>query len=73
MAEPTIKHPGIRDFQSAIMDKNVTASIQQDRCVSCGGPATEFTDELSKREFSISGLCQSCQDAVFTMDEEDLL
>ena len=25
----------------------------------------EFEDELSKKEFKISGLCQSCQDEVF--------
>lgn len=24
-----------------------------------------FRDELSRREYEISGLCQSCQDAVF--------
>ena len=31
----------------------------------CGGDATEFKDEISKREFRISGLCQTCQDAAF--------
>jgi hypothetical protein len=25
----------------------------------------EFRDELSKKEFGISGLCQTCQDEVF--------
>ena len=35
------------------------------RCVSCKDTATIFKDELSKREFGISGLCQSCQDKVF--------
>lgn len=29
----------------------------------------EFIDELSKKEFKISGLCQACQDSVFK-DEE---
>jgi hypothetical protein len=24
-----------------------------------------FTDELSKREYKISGLCQECQDIIF--------
>ena len=28
-----------------------------------------FKDELSKKEFGISGLCQSCQDKVFKEDD----
>ena len=39
------------------------------RCVSppagCGGPATQFEDEASRREYTISGLCQKCQNEVF--------
>lgn len=27
--------------------------------------ADEFRDELSRKEFKISGLCQSCQDEIF--------
>lgn len=38
--------------------------------IGCGGPATEFRDELSKREYSISGLCQKCQDKFFGKDED---
>lgn len=40
-------------------------SIEHDICVCCGQPAVEFKDELSKKEFSISGMCQNCQDSVF--------
>ena len=39
--------------------------IDADLCTSCGGPATDFKDELSKREFTISGFCQKCQDDIF--------
>ena len=39
--------------------------IGKDVCVSCGGDATDFKDNLSKREFQISGLCQKCQDSIF--------
>lgn len=35
------------------------------KCVACNGPASRFRDELSKREFQLSGLCQRCQDKVF--------
>jgi hypothetical protein len=37
-------------------------------CVCCKKPAGEFRDELSAREFRISGLCQVCQDAFFEME-----
>lgn len=45
------------------------SDIAAARCTSkpfgCGTPITEFRDELSEKEFAISGLCQTCQDRVF--------
>lgn len=46
-------------------------SITQDICSWCGKPATEFTDTLSKKEYTISGFCQSCQDGEFLPEEEE--
>lgn len=37
-------------------------------CVVCGGPAAEFDDMLSRREYGISGMCQKCQDGTFSDD-----
>ena len=40
----------------------------QGKCPFCGkeiNPETDFRDDLSRREFKISGLCQECQDEVF--------
>ena len=34
-------------------------------CPQCGAASLELRDDLSLREFRISGLCQSCQDAIF--------
>ena len=36
-------------------------------CPSCGRKihTKDFRDALSKREYKISGLCQTCQDTVF--------
>ena len=46
-----------------------TSALQSSICVrppiGCGGPATEFKDDLSREEYAISGLCQACQDSVF--------
>jgi hypothetical protein len=49
------------------------ASIAAGNCVKppfgCDQPVREFTDDLSRREYAISGLCQSCQDTVFGGEE----
>ena len=34
-------------------------------CVTCGGEIGEFRNEVSQREFKISGMCQKCQDSTF--------
>jgi hypothetical protein len=43
-------------------------AVESKMCPFCGkkiDPEKEFKDELSRREFGISGLCQGCQDGVF--------
>ena len=40
-------------------------------CVKCGKPAVDFRDEISKKEFGISGFCQVCQDDIFGGPDED--
>jgi len=69
--QPASKSPAIRRLQSMIVGTDVLSSIEQDRCVSCKGPATEFKTELARKEFSQSGLCQTCQDEEFTPSEEE--
>ena len=36
-------------------------------CATCGNPVdpAEFRDKLSEKEYTISGMCQECQDSVF--------
>jgi hypothetical protein len=34
-------------------------------CVFCGTRITGFKDELSVREYDLSGACQVCQDKIF--------
>lgn len=61
---------GLADnFALQLWGRTRTGSIKQDVCVSCGKPAIEFKDELSKKEFTISGMCQACQDSVFDSEE----
>lgn len=43
-------------------------AVKEGKCAMCDNkidPKTEFRDELSMREYSISGLCQKCQERVF--------
>jgi uncharacterized CHY-type Zn-finger protein len=51
--------------------KKVDMSKEQDRCILCGKiiKLEDFKDELSIREFNISGLCQQCQDNIFEEEE----
>ena len=42
-----------------------TAALAQNKCASCGGDATTFRDETSKREYSLTAWCQKCQDNFF--------
>ena len=47
-------------------------SIRKDICVECAGVATKFNDEISQKEYTISGFCQGCQDEVFKPSGEGL-
>jgi len=49
----------------------VTKGVAGAACVACGKAADRFTDELSRKEFGISGLCQCCQDRFFCEDMGD--
>lgn len=50
---------------TALFGRRRSEAIETDICVCCGKIATEFTDDVSKKEYSISGLCQKCQDFYF--------
>ena len=57
-------------FSFALFGRTRTGSIKQDVCVSCGKAVNSFRDGLSKKEYTISGICQECQDLVFIDPEE---
>ena len=44
------------------------------QCVTCGSTKVkpeDFRDDLSRKEFEISKMCQSCQDNVFGKEGDD--
>jgi hypothetical protein len=44
--------------------------MKDGRCAWCGVPInlTHFRDDLSRKEWHISGMCQHCQDAAFAAE-----
>jgi hypothetical protein len=70
MAEPTTKALNVEKFLSDLAGESRSTAIVEDRCLFCKGPATQFTDAVSKREFEISGMCQTCQDDFFNEDDD---
>lgn len=69
MAVPSYKSPGLEamadDMAEAMFGRKRTDSIKADICVGCGKAANDFSDELSRKEYTISGFCQQCQDGIF--------
>jgi len=43
-------------------------AVKQGKCPTCGETIDldDFKDDLSRREFRISGMCQKCQDKTFS-------
>lgn len=71
MATPSNKSPGMAKFLEDLAGR--TSSIEANLCVrapwGCGGEARTFRDPASLKEYSISGLCQNCQDKVLAKEE----
>jgi hypothetical protein len=67
MLVPSDKNPAIENFLEDLAGRS--SSITEGLCVKppygCGKPITEFRDERSAKEYTISGLCQSCQDEIW--------
>lgn len=55
----------IDSLAEEMFDMKQSDAIQSCTCVVCKYPATAFRDELSEREYKISGMCQKCQDEFF--------
>ena len=64
MGEPAPKEKGIADFLDAMFDR--TNHIKKNTCTSCGEEAVKFDDEASRKEYTISGMCQYCQNLFYS-------
>lgn len=73
MATPTQKHPQINAAISSVLGKSRVDTIRANKCMTCDKDVTGFRDPKSAREYTISGMCQECQDSVFGKEEVDFL
>jgi hypothetical protein len=71
MAEPAEKSPNVEAFLDKLVGGGRKEKITSNTCVICGKPAVDFTDEVSRREYAISGLCQECQDKAFAEEDDE--
>ena len=62
---PTKKSPEIDNLLTSMMGKSRQEAENRKECMTCSEPATEFRDDVSEREYQISGMCQDCQDKIF--------
>jgi hypothetical protein len=65
LQQPDLNKPAFR------IDDAKRRKIQLGKCPTCDAWIYEedFRDPLSKKEYSISGMCQKCQDSVFGCQE----
>lgn len=70
---PTPKQPEIvasMDEMSKLLGGGARGSGTCATCSSTRVRAHHFRDEISAKEFKISGMCQSCQDSAFSSEDE---
>jgi hypothetical protein len=46
-------------------------AVARKMCIACQKAATVFRDDTSAREYAQSGLCQACQDRIFSQGDQD--
>lgn len=68
MTTPSDKNEVIEESITSIFGVYRRASIESDICAICCEAITEFRDDTSRKEYTISGMCQKCQDSVFGVD-----
>ena len=66
--QPTQKAPEIERAITAMFGIDRREAIKAQVCPLCGSSVEldSFKDELSLKEFHISGMCQDCQDRMFS-------
>ncbi len=75
--QPAWKAPQIDALLSEIVfnGKDRVTCIKEGTCITCddahGIIASSFRDDVSRKEYAISDMCQSCQDDVFGVSDDE--
>ena len=69
--KPTPKAPAIESFLTSVLGTARANIIGHGKCVFCSDPDFNFRDELSEKEYTITGICQKCQDKTFKKKNSD--
>ena len=69
----TFKSDEVEGLLKALTGKDRIATIERNECMLCDGRAEQFRDELSFKEYQISGYCQPCQDEIFGTDKSNFI
>jgi len=62
---PAKDRPAAMAAAAASFGPKAVDRLMRSECPRCGSADKRFRDDISKKEHSISGLCQLCQDIIF--------
>ena len=62
---PSFKSSEVEAVINKIFGRSRIETIENKSCVSCDATNVSLADEESAKEYSISGMCQTCQDSTF--------
>lgn len=61
----------LEDLSMEIFGRSFSLALAGNACVKCGKPATEFTNELSRAEYKITAMCETCQNEYYNKLKEN--
>lgn len=65
---PTPKAKAIDDLITRVTGVDRKEVITENKCATCKTPNLQFRNQISQKEYTISGMCQNCQDDIFGKD-----
>ena len=65
---PAPKGKEVKQFLDDTLGR--TEKIKSSACVSCDATDVKFRNQVSRKEYTLSGMCQTCQDDFFGTNQE---
>ena len=61
----------LEDISRSSLATPRSVAFEKQLCVTCGKDASTFKDDICRKEYSLSGMCQVCQDGFFVPFEPE--